>query len=398
MVTFSRFKSMKSSRTLLLAYSIAAVSLLAATIFGGCTKGGDPHTRSRGVPKYAVEVATVESREVDFTVRAVGSVEAFEIVPVTARIQGVVEKVLFREGDAVRAGEPLVKVEPERYRLLTESAEAQFEKAKASLQEAKTGLARRMDIQQKDPGLVSPEEIEQWQTRVRTLAADSAYALAALEQARLNQRDAHIPAPVSGVIQNRSVNTGQYVQEGTVIGTLVRRDPLLLRFTVPEQDAQRLRTKMPVQFRVRDDSTEYTAVITAITESADPVTRMVAVTAQVTDDNHAALRPGAFAEVTVLLGQAAVLPLIPQTSIRPSERGFLAFVVDDSVAHERVLTLGMRSPEGLVEVRNGIHDGEKIVVRGAEALYDSAPVRITQVSDILSSSASPSDSTKGTAE
>jgi multidrug efflux system membrane fusion protein len=384
---------MKFARILLLLYGII-VGSMAASILSGCSKGGDAQIRPRSGPKYAVEIAIVESRKVDFTVQAVGSVEAFEIVPVTARVQGVVEKVLFREGDAVRAGEPLVEVEPERYRLMTESAEAQFEKAKASLQEAKTGLARRTDIQKRNPGLVSPEEVEEWQTRVRTLEADSAYALAALDQARLNQRDARIPAPVNGVIQNRAVNTGQFVQQGTVIATLVRRDPLLLRFTVPEQDAQRLRTKMPVRFRVRDDDTDYSAVITAITESADPMTRMVTVTAEVTDNNRAVLRPGAFVEVTVLLGESAELPMIPQTSIRPSERGFLAFVVEDSVARERVLTLGMRSPEGLVEVRNGIHDGEKIIVRGAEALYDGAPVRIAKVSDISSTADSPSDSAK----
>jgi len=384
---------MKSYKALFFAYSIAVVSIATASIFGGCQNGGSAQTRTRGRVKYAVEIATVESRKVDFTVHAVGSVEAFEIVPVTARVQGVVERVLFREGDAVREGKPLVEVEPERYHLMLQSAEAQFEKAKASLQEAKTGLARRTGIQEKNPGLVSPEEVEEWQTRVRTLEADSAYTLAALDEARLNQRDSRIPAPVSGIIQSRAVKTGQFVQQGTVIATLVRRDPLLLRFTVPEQDAQRLRTTMPVQFSVRDDDTEYSAVITAIRESADPLTRMVPVTAEVTDENRAVLRPGVFVEVTVLLGESAELPLIPQTSVRPSERGFLAFVVEDSTARERVLTLGMRSPDGLVEVRSGMRDGEKVVVRGAEALFDGAPVRIAKVSDLSPGDASP-DSTK----
>jgi membrane fusion protein (multidrug efflux system)/multidrug efflux system membrane fusion protein len=134
---------------------------------------------------------------------------------------------------------------------------------------------------------------------------------------------------------------------------------------------------------VRDDEKNYTAQITAVTESADPVTRMVSVTAEVTDEQQMQLRPGAFAEVTVLLGESADLPVVPQTAIRPSERGFLAFVVQDSTAHERVLTLGMRSADGLVEVKSGIENGEQIVVRGAEALYEGAAVRIGKVSDIL---------------
>ena len=70
-------------------------------------------------------------------------------------------------------------------------------------------------------------------------------------------------------------------------------------------------------------------------------------------------------------------PVIPQTAVRPSERGFLAYVVQDDVAHERVLTLGMRTPDGLVEVRGGLRPGERLVVRGAEALREGAPVRIS---------------------
>jgi multidrug efflux pump subunit AcrA (membrane-fusion protein) len=113
-----------------------------------------------------------------------------------------------------------------------------------------------------------------------------------------------------------------------------------------------------------------------VTDFADPVTRMVNVTAEVTDPLRQELRPGTFAEVTVRLGEVLRLPAIPQLCIRPSERGFLAYVVEDSVARERVLSLGLRSEDGYVEVRSGIRAGETVVVRGAEALSDGAAVRI----------------------
>jgi len=70
---------------------------------------------------------------------------------------------------------------------------------------------------------------------MQTAAAEVSQAQAALAQARLNLRDALVRAPVSGIIQTRTVQTGQYVQLGTVLATLVQRDPLLLRFQVPEQ-------------------------------------------------------------------------------------------------------------------------------------------------------------------
>jgi membrane fusion protein, multidrug efflux system len=271
-----------------------------------------------------------------------------------------------------------VGIEPERYNLAVRSAEAALEKAKAGRRETQSGLARRVDIAAKNPGYISPEEIEDWRTRAYSADADSTKAAADLELARLNLRDAHVPAPASGAIQTRSIQTGQYVQAGTVIATLVRRDPLLLRFTVPELDAMRIRKGMTAMFHVRGGGEDYTARITAVSEAADPSTRLVRITAEVTDPDRGALRPGSFAEVTVQLGERTKLPVIPQTAIRPSEKGFVSFVVEDSTAHERILTLGSRSPEGLVEVRSGLQSGDKIVVRGAEALRDGAPVRIMQ--------------------
>jgi multidrug efflux pump subunit AcrA (membrane-fusion protein) len=89
------------------------------------------------------------------------------------------------------------------------------------------------------------------------------------------------------------------------------------------------------------------------------------------------LRPGAFAEVTVPVGESSGAPVIPQTAVRPSEKGFLAFVVENGAAVERVLELGLRTADGRVEVKSGVKPGESLVVRGAEALRDGVPVRPT---------------------
>jgi len=186
-----------------------------------------------------------------------------------------------------------------------------------------------------------------------------------------------VRAPVHGTIQTRSVQTGAFVQAGTTLATLLRRDPLLLRFTVPEQDAGRLQRGMPATFRVRGGERDFAARITHVGAAADPATRMVAVTAHV--ENPAAPdapRPGAFAEVSVPVGGASHAPVVPETAVRPSERGFLAYVVRGGKAEERVLGLGLRTPEGLVEVRQGVAPGESLVVRGAEALRDGAAVRV----------------------
>jgi multidrug efflux system membrane fusion protein len=356
------------------------------TLFAGCSQPSEKSASKgkRSTMKFPVEVAKVATRGGDFVVNSVGSVEAFEIVQVTARVIGAIQKVRFKEGDIVKAGDTLAEIEPERFALAAKSAEAALAKAKATRREAEAGLARRIDIQGRNPGFVSSEELDNWQTQALSAAADSARAEADLELARLNQRDAYVPAPVSGAIQTRNIRTGDYVQTGTLIATMLRRDPLLLRFTVPDQDAQRLHPGLEVTFTVREETAEHRAKVTAVAESADPNTRMVEVTAEVIDPNRDQLRPGAFAQVTVLLGESRNLPVIPQLAIRPSEKGFLAYVVEDSVARERIVTLGLQSPDGYVEVKNGLKSGELIVIRGAEALSDGAAVKIAATSDSTS--------------
>jgi multidrug efflux system membrane fusion protein len=331
---------------------------------------------ARRPTQFPVDVRSVEARDVQYRVVAVGSVEAFEIVQVTARVPGVVEAVRFTEGDRVERDATLVEIEPERYRLAVESARATLEKATAARAEAQAGLERREGATSRQPGIIPAEETETWRTRVRTAEADQLQAQAALEQAELNRRDAFVRAPVAGIIQTRTVQTGAYVQPGSTLATLLRRDPLLLRFNVAETDAGRLKPGMMATFMVRDSQRAHAARIVHVGAGADPATRMVAVTAHVDVGGGDAPRPGSFAEVTIPVGTASGAPVVPETAVRPSERGFLAYVVRGGKASERVLELGMRTADGLVEVRSGLTVGDSLVIRGAEALREGAVVRV----------------------
>jgi membrane fusion protein, multidrug efflux system len=355
-----------------------SLTLLACSKDGGEAKGD---TKGGGKDKsmaFPVEVKAVESRRVEYTVTAVGSLDAFERVAVTSRVAGAVERVNFREGQIVSTGYTLVEVEPERYRLAVAAAEAALQKARAAQGEAEAGYSRRQQASEKNPGLIRGEEIETWRTKVQSTAAEVSQAQAALATAKLNLRDAFVRAPVAGIIQTRTVETGQYVPVGTVLATLVRRDPLLLRFQVPEQDATPLHSGMMVRFSIAEDATEHQARITHVAAAANQASRMVDVTANVVNSNRPELRPGAFARVTVPIGATREAPVIPQTAIRPSEKGFLAYTIDNGVARQRVLTLGMRTADGLVEVKDGLAPGETLVIRGAEALRDGAKVTVTR--------------------
>jgi multidrug efflux system membrane fusion protein len=358
-------------------FQIIVLALLGLVPFAGCSNGQsrDKPRRERGL-SFPVEVAPVEARKVEYTVFAVGSVEAFEQVQVTARVSGVVDRVRFSEGERVTKGAALAAIDPDRYRIAVDSARATLEKAEAAEPEAKASLARRQALNAKTRGSVADEDLQTFQTRVHVSAAEVAQARAALQLAEVNLRDAFVRAPVAGVIQTRTVQTGQFVEPGAVLATLLRRDPLLLKCEVPEQDAPRLHKGMLVAFRVAGSSQEHSAVISHVAGAASTSSRMVVVIARVENASDETLRPGAFAEVRIRTGQVSESPAIPQTAIRPGERGFLAFVIEGEVARERVLTLGMRTEDGRVEVKSGLKPGESLVVRGAEALKEGVKVRL----------------------
>jgi len=340
------------------------------------SKGGKGAERK--ALQFPVEVVPVQARPVEYLVSAVGSVEAFERIQVTARVAGVVEKVAFREGDSVSEGKPLLEIEPARFRLQAASARAALRKAEAAQADAQAGLVRRESANAQNPGLIPAEDVETFRTKALAGDADVAEKKIALDRANLDLKDAYVRAPKAGVIQTRSVETGQFVQPGTVLATLIRRDPLLLRFQVPEGEASRIKPGLTAKFKVRELDRTFASRIVHVAEAADAKTRMVAMTAEIDDPERASLRPGAFAEVTVQIGETHAAPVIAQTAVRPSEKGFLAFVVEDGIARERVLTLGLRTVDGMVEVRSGVKPGEPLVVRGAEALRDGAPVKIVQ--------------------
>lgn len=352
-----------------------ALLLLSVFLFAGCGGGDSGLTKAGGPRAFPVEVEEIRGEAVEYVVSATGSVEPFEQVVVTSRVQGVVERVLFREGDSVTPETVLIEIEPRRFQFQHEAAQAAHERAQAELKEARDGLQRRENPDR--PGVFSKEEIEAWRTRVAVAQANEREKAADVAQTGLDLEHSKPKAPIEGVIQNRHVSTGQYVNAGTLIAVMLRRDPMLLRFAVPELQAGQLRPGLPARFTVRGGAKEYAATLIHVASAADRATRMVSVTAEVTGEDAQEITPGAFTRITIPTGGREAAPTVPETAVRPSERGFLVYVVDDEgKAMSRVIETGLRTGQGRIEVRAGLELGERVVVRGAEALRDGASVRI----------------------
>jgi RND family efflux transporter MFP subunit len=332
---------------------------------------------------FAVEALKVESQRLDYVVTAPGTIEAFERVQVTSRVSGVVDRVAFTEGQDVKQGDVLVTIDAERFRLAVNSARAALEKAQAAQKDVEAMIARREGASDKHPGLIPGEELETYRTKGLTAKADTAVAAEALKVAELNLRDSAVRAPIAGTIQTRTVETGQYVQPGYIMATLLRNDPLLLRFQVEPLEAPRIKPGMIASLALRETQRTFTAKITLIAGAADPATHMVAVTGQVDANDHKYwLRPGSFCDVSLDVGASRDAPVIPRSATRGTDHGTIVYVADGDVAQERLVTLGMSSKDGWVEVRNGLAAGEWVVVRGAEALTPGARIRVSKIASL----------------
>jgi RND family efflux transporter MFP subunit len=332
---------------------------------------------------FAADLLEVKAKKVDYVISAPGTIEAFERVQVTARVSGVVDKVAFADGQEVKRGDVLVMIDSERYRLAVNSSKAALEKAKAAQKDVEGQVSRREAAMEAHPGLVPGEELETYRTRTLTAKADTSVATENLKVAELNLRDSLVRAPIEGIIQTRTVETGQYVNAGYVMATLLRQEPMLLRFQVEPQEAPRIKPGMKATFTMRETQRTFEAKITLVSAAADTTTHMVGVVAQVVPGEHKYwLRPGSFCDVSVDIGATREAPVIPRFAMRATDHGYVTYVVENGVAQERVITLGMSTKDGWVEVRTGLTDGDWIVVRGAEALSPGAKVRGTRLSSL----------------
>jgi multidrug efflux system membrane fusion protein len=342
----------------------------------------------------------VQAEKAAYLVSAPGSIDAFEHIQVTSKVAGGVSRVAFSEGAQVKKGDVLVVIDSERFALDVASAKAALEKADVTQKDADAMIARRESAAVENPGLIAGEELATYRAKSASAKADREVARAMLMSASANLRDSTVRAPIDGVIQTRTIETGQFVQPGYVMATLLRSDPMLLRFQVEPRDAPRLKLGMTAVFTMRETQRQFAAHLTLVAGAADPVTHMVGVTGEVVNDGHKYwLRPGSFCDVTVELDAEKEAPLIPRTAARATDHGYVAYVVDGDVAQERLLGLGMSTRDGWIEVRTGVAAGDLLVVHGAEALTSGAKVKATHVTaaSLAADAGAPVDAPPGSA-
>ncbi len=425
--------------------SLPLVSLgVAALVAAGCGgSGANEPSKKRGGGPIPVETTVVRSGDLVYSVAGTGSLEAYQIVTVASRIDGVIEAVAFSEGDQVTPETELAIVD--RTRRLLEKAEAETAVAKAEaavprakatlpraeaaiaqaaaavergkaqvsaartdLREAEEMLARRMAVRAATSGAVAEEEVTAARTQVErrrdaisvaeaaareteasltaaeavraSSIAEEAEAVAGVSQARAKlalvtktAADTGVRSPIAGVVRRRHVTPGQYVRAGDAIAEIVDRSRLLVRFRVSEAESARLARDMKVVVRVPAlDAIDHPASLVHVDETASATTRMVECLAEL-EKPAPSLKPGFYALASVDTKTARALA-VPESALQPTERGWIAYVVVDGKARARLLTLGLRTNDGRVEVISGLAEGESLVTKGANVLTEGAAV------------------------
>jgi RND family efflux transporter MFP subunit len=346
---------------------------LLALLVAGCggASGSTSAAKQPGPPPIQVRVAPVVARDVVYDIKALGSLEADELVQVTAQVEGAVMLVRFSAGDHVTTDSVIARIDPDRYRLEAQRAEGAYKKALADQHRAEADLVRREALAQEQ--LVAAEELNRSRQETERLSADAAAAKATWDWAQENQRRADVKPSRAGVVNTKSVQTGQYVKEGDVLATIVDTSRIRLRFKVSDAESLRAREGENVSFRVGAlGERDFPARIYHVSDVADPTTRQVEVLAWV--KNPGVLKPGFFAEVTLATESRKAALVIPEGAVQASERGFVTYAVEQGKARIRPIQIGLRTGTGVVEIVSGLKVGEIVVTEGSDRIADGAPV------------------------
>ena len=327
---------------------------------------GAPPAAGAAARALTVRVAPVVAQDVVYEIKAPGTLEAEELVQITAQVEGVATDVRFHEGDRVDRSTVLMRIDPDRYRLELERAEATYQKGLADARRAASDSARREQLAKEN--LVAAEELNRARQETERLAADAQSAKAARDIAAQNVSRAAVRPAQPGVINTKVVETGKFVKTGDVLATVVDVSRLRLRFKVSEAQS--------VRFHVASlGNREFSATIYHVSDVADPSTRQVEVLAWV--KNPGELKPGFFAEVNLASETRHNALVVPEGAVQASERGFVTYVVQDGKARLHPIQIGLRTGTGLVEILSGVKAGDVVVVEGSDRLTDGLAVQAT---------------------
>jgi membrane fusion protein, multidrug efflux system len=339
-----------------------------------------------GEPGVPVSVAKVERRDVPVYLTGLGTVQSNNAVQVRARVEGTLVEVSVQEGQEVKAGEVLARIDPRPYQAALDQAVAKQQQDQAQLANAQRELGRTSTLARQD--FASHQQLDQNQAAVAQFTAAVAADAAAVEAARINLGFTTITAPFDGRVGLRQIDPGNLVRAGDTapIMSISQIHPIAVLFTLPQEDLPRLAAAMPKRrlpvaaLPAGADTPLDQGTLLTIDNAVDPSTGTIRAKAMFPNAANQ-LWPGQFVRARLLLDTLRGALTIPSRAVEHGPDGLYVYVVrPNATAARQPVTL--RSDDGRTAVvASGLQDGAVVVTSGQSRLDEGARVAVVQGRD-----------------
>jgi membrane fusion protein (multidrug efflux system) len=343
--------------------ALAVAVLAASSLLAGCGGGADaqakPGEENKGPEAIPVEVENVARRAIAASYASTATLEPRAESQVVAKTSGVALEVLVEEGQAVRAGQVLVRLDPDRARLQAAQSQAQVRKLEANFERA-----RQLEAQQ----MVSANDLDQ-------LRYDLENARAVNRLANLELSYTNVVAPISGLIASRDIKPGNFVQINSPIFRIVDTARLEATLNVPEREIAKLRPGQAVELTVDAlPGRRFQGTVDRVAPVVDTGSGTFRVVAGF-DGNGGDLQAGMFSRLAIRYDQREDALVVPRRALLEDGGEPAVFAVRDDKATRVPLELGY-TDSGWVEVRKGLAEGDAVVVAGKAALREGTAVQV----------------------
>lgn len=339
-----------------------AFVLLACLAVAACKGGNGEAEAKEGKDKAAeavpVEVTQASHRPIAASYTGTAALEARAESQVIAKTSGVALDVMVEEGQTVKAGQQLVRLDADRARLQAAQTAAQMTKLQNNYERARQLSAQK---------LISANETDQ-------LKYDLENARAVNRLANLELSYTNVTAPISGVVASRSIKPGNFVQINTPILRIVDISRLEATLNVPERELATLKSGLPVRMHVDAlPGRTFEGVVDRVAPVVDAGSGTFRVICAF--DSQDILQPGMFGRISIDYDQRANALVVPRNALLESESDPAVFVVRDGKARRVIVKLGYIDGEW-AEVREGVEAGDSVVTAGKSALRDDSVVQV----------------------
>lgn len=359
----------------------AAKSFITVTLAMGWLIGvAIPPTRGQEAPAPRVGTMDVSLRPINPAKEFVGRIEARERVDLRARVTGFLEDVLFKDGQAVKEGDRLYKIEQAPFQAALSRAQGALEQARGQAAFAEEQLGRAEDLLKTQAGSAATRD--QRLAEELTAKGNVQIAEANVQTAQIDLGYTEINAPISGLIGRTGVTRGNVVgPDHGVLVTIVSQDPMHVTIPVSQREFLSLNgsdrgaagNELEALIRFSDGSSyDFPGKIDFIDVSVDRNTDSVTMRAVVPNPNGR-LIDGQLVTVTLQLEQPVEKILVPKAALIADQQGFYVFAVEDGKAAIRRVTLGGASGTNTI-IDSGLTAGDQIIVEGIATLRPGAQV------------------------